>query len=232
MRGSRQGGEEEFVDDARTRNANPTLLCASWMGRYHHTTLHPCRPNRHLRAIVEAAHQLAFIAMLELSLSAGADASGRQDDLTRCSHGPRITNAKPVRSARMAPEPYCPSSLEPRVLLRELRGSEVATDGRQGLAQFFAVEPVAAVPKRTEPLVAVGLADNGAGTNHFSPFAPGVARRTDVIQPPKGRWQLFCLRQGSALGRLHVCHRYRRPPRRLPRDPADRRWFSLSRADG
>ena len=36
------------------------------------------------------------------------------------------------------------------MLLRELRGSEVATDGRQGLAQFFAVEPVATVPKRTE----------------------------------------------------------------------------------
>jgi hypothetical protein len=62
----RQGGEEEFVDDARTRNANPTLLFASWMDRYHHTTLHPCRPNRHLRAIVEAAHQLAFSAMLQL----------------------------------------------------------------------------------------------------------------------------------------------------------------------
>src|SRR6516164_7590253 len=92
--------------------------------------------------------------------------------------------------------------IEPQqsVFLRELIGSEVATDGCQGLAQFFSVEPVAAVAKRTEPLVAVSLADHGARTNHFSPFAPGVARSTDVIQPAKGRWQFFCLRQGPLAG--------------------------------
>ena len=38
------------------------------------------------------------------------------------------------------------------------------------------VVPVAALAKRTEPLVAVSLADHGARPKHFSPFAPGVAR--------------------------------------------------------
>jgi hypothetical protein len=66
MRGSRQGGEEAFIDEARTRDANPTLLCANWMGRHSHTALHPRRPNWHLGAEVSAAHYLAFSAMLEL----------------------------------------------------------------------------------------------------------------------------------------------------------------------
>jgi hypothetical protein len=42
----RQIGEEEFVDDARTRDANPALLFASWMGRYYHAAKRALEPYR------------------------------------------------------------------------------------------------------------------------------------------------------------------------------------------
>jgi hypothetical protein len=62
----RQIGEEEFVDEARTRNANRTLLLANGMGRYHHAARHTERSHRYLRTIVEAAHDLTFRTLLEL----------------------------------------------------------------------------------------------------------------------------------------------------------------------
>ena len=91
------------------------------------------------------------------------------------------------------PGAILPIEPDQRALLLQLVCCQVPTDGCQSLAEFFSVEPVAAVPKRTEPLIAVGLADHGARTNHFSPFAPGVASRTDIIQSARGRWQFFCL---------------------------------------
>ena len=43
----------------------------------------------------------------------------------------------------------------------------------------------------------VSLADDGAGSHHLPALAPGVARGTDVIQPAKGRRQVFSLGQGT-----------------------------------
>jgi hypothetical protein len=62
----RQVGEEEFIDDTRTREANRTLLFASGMRCHHHATQHALRPDRHSRAVVEAAHDLTFRTLLEL----------------------------------------------------------------------------------------------------------------------------------------------------------------------
>lgn len=54
------------------------------------------------------------------------------------------------------------------------------------------------------------LTDDGARPDHFSPLAPGVARGTDLIQPPKGWRQAFGLWQGPLSGRftraIHVKH--------------------------
>jgi hypothetical protein len=55
-----QCGEEEFVDDTRTRDANRTLFLAGRMGGHNHATPHALGPYRNLRAIVEAAHDLTF----------------------------------------------------------------------------------------------------------------------------------------------------------------------------
>src|SRR6266516_255303 len=62
------------------------------------------------------------------------------------------------------------------------------------------VVPIASVAKRAEPLGTVGLTDDGAGTHDFPSLAPGVARGTDLIQPPKGRWQFFCLGKRALAG--------------------------------
>src|SRR6266699_541617 len=62
----RETGKEEFVDDARTRDANGTLLGAGWMGRHDHAAQHALGPHRHLWAVVEAAHDLTFWTLLEL----------------------------------------------------------------------------------------------------------------------------------------------------------------------
>ena len=62
----RQVREEEFVDDARTRDANGALLFACWMGCHHHAAGHTLGSHRHFWAVVEAAHHLAFWTLLEL----------------------------------------------------------------------------------------------------------------------------------------------------------------------
>ena len=62
----RQIREEQFVDHARTRDTNRTLLLASWMGCHDHATGHALGSHRDLWAVVEAAHDLAFRALLEL----------------------------------------------------------------------------------------------------------------------------------------------------------------------
>ena len=61
-----QCGEEQFVDNARTCEANRALLFAGWMGGHNHATPHSLGPYRNLRAIVEAAHDLTFWTLLEL----------------------------------------------------------------------------------------------------------------------------------------------------------------------
>jgi len=48
----------------------------------------------------------------------------------------------------------------------------------------------------------VSLTDDGAGTDNFPSLAPRVTSSTDVIQPSKGRWQLFCLGEGALAGSL------------------------------
>jgi len=62
----REIGEEEFVDDARTRDAYGTFLLPSWMGGHHRAAEWSIWPDRHVRTIVEAADELAFRPLLEL----------------------------------------------------------------------------------------------------------------------------------------------------------------------
>jgi hypothetical protein len=62
----RQVREEEFVDDARTRDAHGALLVVGWMGGYDHTAQHAFGSHRHLWAVVETTHRLAFWTLLEL----------------------------------------------------------------------------------------------------------------------------------------------------------------------
>jgi len=61
-----QVGEEEFVDDARPRHANGTLLFASGMRCHDHAAQHALGPHGYLCAVVEATDHLTFRALLEL----------------------------------------------------------------------------------------------------------------------------------------------------------------------
>jgi hypothetical protein len=62
----REVGQEEFVDDPCPCDPNRALLFAHGMGRDDHAVRHTLRPDRHLWTVVEAAHHLAFRALLEL----------------------------------------------------------------------------------------------------------------------------------------------------------------------
>ena len=95
-------------------------------------------------------------------------------------------------------------SIQPQqgALLRELVQSLGATDGPEGLAQVRPGAPVAAVATGAEPLVAVGLAEDGAGTDDFPALAPGGASSTHVIQPAKGTRPRCCLGPGALTGGL------------------------------
>lgn len=62
----RQVGEEELVDEARTRDPNWAFLFASLIRGHDHTIPHALRPYWYLWAIVEAARHLTFWTLLEL----------------------------------------------------------------------------------------------------------------------------------------------------------------------
>ena len=62
----REGGEEEFVHDACTRDANRTLLFARGMRCHDDTVPRAIWSHGDLWTIVEAAHHLAFRTLLDL----------------------------------------------------------------------------------------------------------------------------------------------------------------------
>ncbi len=223
----RQVREEEFVDNTRTGHANRTLLEAFWMGRYHHATRHALGANRHFWTVVEAAHDLAFRALLgligrqvqprlhERMIEDGVVfAAGHESEASEIGEdGPR---------AILTIEP------EQRVCWWKLVRGEIATNGRQALTQFLSVATVAAIAKRAEPVETVGLADDRAGTHHLPPLAPGVERRH--TRHPTSQKAGAGLRPGARRvdGRPHGCHQdQRRSTHRLFDRPGSRfasRW--------
>src|SRR5258708_22978195 len=62
----RQGSEEQLVDDACARDAHRVLLLACGMGGDNHAAVYAIGSDRHLWTVVEAAHHLAFRALLKL----------------------------------------------------------------------------------------------------------------------------------------------------------------------
>jgi hypothetical protein len=196
-----QRGEEQLVDNARTRETNRALLCAGWMGGHNHATLHVLRPHWHFWAVIETAHDLTFRTVLELIrgqvqtcldervveyrvlLSAGHVGETSQV----CQHGPgAILSVESQQSTRLWDLVHC----------------EVTRNRRKSLVQLCAVATVALAAKRAEPLGTVGLTDDGASTHDLAALAPPVAGGTDIIQPAKGRGEFFCLGQGALAGRL------------------------------
>jgi hypothetical protein len=61
---------------------------------------------------------------------------------------------------------------------------------------------VARAREGCEPVRGRSLQNSGAGADHLTPFSSKIARRTDLIEAPLGRWPLRCLREGALSGRL------------------------------
>src|SRR6266516_50397 len=170
----RQSREEEFIDDAFPRDANWTLFVAGGMGGHYHATEHARRSHRHLWTVVEAAHQLAFRTLLKLIWG---EAQTRLHE-RMIEHGVLFAahhEREACQIRQHGPGAVLPIEPEEGALLRKLVGSEVATDGREGLTKFLPVESVASVAKRAEPLVGVGLADDGTSPHDFPTLAPRIA---------------------------------------------------------
>jgi hypothetical protein len=146
----RQTREEEFVDDTCARDPNRTFLFARRMGGHHHAAQDTLGSYRYLRTIVEAAHHLAFRTLLELI---GRQVQARLNQ--RMIEDGVLFAASHKREANQVGEhgPSAILAVEPQqgALFRELVRREIATNGREGLAQFHSVEPVAPVAKRAEP---------------------------------------------------------------------------------
>ena len=79
---------------------------------------------------------------------------------------------------------------------------QIALDGSQPPAEFLSVASIASVAETAEPLLAVSLRDNGAGTDDLPALAPGVARSADLVQAALWCRQFFCLRPRTLPGGL------------------------------
>ena len=86
----------------------------------------------------------------------------------------------------------------------------ITGDHRHGPHQFAAVIPIAWPPKSAEKLMRMRLEHDRAGAHDFSPFAPLIARRADLIETTMGGGQRFHLRErtlaGSLSGSIHIHH--------------------------
>jgi hypothetical protein len=144
------------------------------------------RADRYIRAVVEAAHQLAFRTALELiwgQVQSRLDKRMIQHSVVFAAHHEGVAR----QISDDGPGAVLPIQPQQSALLRKPERSEVASDGRKGQTQFLSVESVAAVANRAEPLVTVGLTDHSAGPNDFSTLASCVASSTDFLQPSKSR---------------------------------------------
>ena len=85
---------------------------------------------------------------------------------------------------------------------RKMVRLQIAPDSGQRPAQFLPVASIASVAETAEPVVTMGLGDDGARTDDFPALASGVARRTDLVQATLCWRQHLCLWQGPLPGGL------------------------------
>ena len=220
-----QVGEEEFIDDARTRDADGTLLQAFWVGGHHHATGHARRPHRHSRAIIEAAHDLTFRTLLDLIWG---QMQTRLDE-RMIEHRVLFPAGDKGEASQVGEHsPGAILSIEPEqgAFPRELVRREVARDGREALTQFLPVAPVASIAKRTEPVVAMGLRDNRARTDDLS-RACARCSQGHTFGSSDAVVQAGLLSLATHVGGPpHASHQCQRPSTRCPFNPPVPRFAS------
>ncbi len=125
------------------------FFSAFWMGGHHHATGHALRPDRHSRAVVEAAHDLTFRALLAL---VWGEVQTRLNEWM-IEHRVLFAAGHKGETRQIGEDgPGAILSIEPQqdTLLWNLVRCEVAPDRREALAQFLPVASVAAVAKTAE----------------------------------------------------------------------------------
>ncbi len=147
------------------------FFLSAGLASHDHAAGSPLGAERHGRAVVEAANNLAFWTLLELI--------GRQVQ-TRLNE--RMIEGRVVFAASRKSEPGQISehsssailAVEPKqsAFLGKLICPEIATNGHERLAQFLPVATVAPIAKGAEPLETMSLADDGARAYHLAAFAP------------------------------------------------------------
>jgi hypothetical protein len=200
------------VKEQQQSDAYGALLFACGMRCHNYTAPHLFGPYRNLSTIVEAALGLTFRALLELiwrEVQTCLDERMIQDAIFFATGHEREPSEIRTYSSRAI------LSIEPEqgAGLWELVRGEIARDRRKRLSQLRTILPAAAVSKTAEPLVAGGLTNDRACPHDLPPLAPRVARSTHVIQPAKGRRQLFGLGQGALTGRFSRAINIKEDPR-------------------
>ena len=171
------------------------------MGRHHDPAMLSMRSHRHIRAVVEGAHQLTFRAaevLIGRQVQAALDLRSIQHAVVFAAH--HITEARQI--GKDGSGTILPIQPQHDPLLWQVMSLPVELDCSHRPAQFFPKLSVARVGKRAEPLRGMRLRDGRAGTDDLPTLAPSVAGRTHLSQPPLGCRQFRRLWQGTLAGGL------------------------------
>src|SRR5260221_841292 len=180
----------------------PTRLFSGPLGWVATTTREPrpSGPTGDIRAVVKSTHQGTFRAA---EVGIGGQMQPRLHGWVIQHRVVFAPHHEGEPSQICHDGPGAVESIQPQqgTCLRQAVRSEIATDDHERVSQFLAVLPVASVPETAEPLIGMGLRNNGAGPDNFPTLAPGVASSTDLIQATLSRRQVLRLRQGALAGR-------------------------------
>ncbi len=189
----RQMGEKEFVDHALAGAPDAALFLGRQVGSHDDTAAAALGPHRDIGAVVESAHEGAFRAT-EVGMGGQVEPRlhGRmiQHRVVFASHH----EEEAVQICHDSPSAVEAVQSQQGACLRQTVRSQLATDGFQCACQFLPVLPVASVAETAEPLIGVGLRNDGARADDFPTLAPAVASSTDLIEPTLDGRQILRLR--------------------------------------
>jgi len=142
--------EEQFVDNARTRDSNRALLFFRGVRGHNHTTRRTIGSHRDRWTIVETAHHLAFRALLEL-IGGQVQASLNQRMIEEVRVFPTHHEREACHIGEHCSIAVLPIEPEQCAFLWKLMSCQIPANGRKPLAQFFPVSPIAPGAETAEP---------------------------------------------------------------------------------
>jgi hypothetical protein len=145
----RQVREEQLVDDALSGEADATLLLGSRMGRHDDVEAEPCWSHRHVRAVVERAHQPTFWVgelLIRGKLEASLHLGSLKYPIVFAPHDEREADQGSYDSSCA----ILPIQPQQGTFLCELVRLHIAPYRSHGAAQFHPVLAIARVAERAE----------------------------------------------------------------------------------